>query len=116
MEKSKTLSYDTIATPLHILIEACRRGEPKAQFRIYKMYYRAMYNISLGIVKDPDEAEDIMQESFLSAFEKIGSWKGEVSFGAWLKSIVQNRSVDSWRKIGWQLKVATIKSPEQAGL
>jgi RNA polymerase sigma factor (sigma-70 family) len=80
------------------LIDACRKGDPKAQFRIYKLYYKAMYNISLRIVNNTMEAEDIMQESFLAAFEGISKYSGTVSFGAWLKSIVQNRSIDSLRK------------------
>jgi len=80
------------------LIEACKKGDQKAQFQIYKLYYKTMYNLSFRIVNDPMEAEDIMQESFLTAFEKMGTYSGTVSFGAWLKKIVQNRSIDSWRK------------------
>jgi RNA polymerase sigma-70 factor (ECF subfamily) len=44
------------------------------------------------------EAEDVMQESFLSAFEKIDTYSGTVSFGAWLKKIVINRSLDALSK------------------
>ena len=44
------------------------------------------------------EAEDVMQEAFLSAFNKINTYKGEVSFGAWLKRIVVNRSLDYLKK------------------
>ncbi|MBI9059027.1 sigma-70 family RNA polymerase sigma factor [Labilibaculum sp. DW002] len=80
------------------LIELCGKNNPKAQFKIYKLYYKAMYNSSLRIVKDPAEAEDIMQEAFLAAFKNIGKYKGEVSFGAWLKRIVINRSLDSLKK------------------
>lgn len=80
------------------LIDRCRKGDREAQFRIYGLYYKAMYNTSLRIVKDPGDAEDLMQESFLSAFEKIGSYSGTVSFGAWLRKIVVNRSLDSIRK------------------
>ena len=76
------------------LIDGCKTGDQKAQFQIYKLYYKAMYNTSLRIVNDTMEAEDIMQESFLSAFEKIDSYSGTVSFGAWLKKIVINRSLD----------------------
>jgi len=72
------------------LINGCRRGDQKAQFQIYKLYYKAMYNTSLRIVNNTMEAEDIMQEAFLSAFEKIGSYSGTASFGAWLKKIVQS--------------------------
>jgi RNA polymerase sigma factor (sigma-70 family) len=77
------------------LIDGCKTGDQKAQFQIYKLYYKAMYNTSLRIVSDTMEAEDIMQESFLSAFDKIDTYSGIVSFGAWLKKIVINRSLDS---------------------
>ena len=80
------------------LIDDCRKGDQKAQFMIYKLYYKAMYNISLSIVNNPMEAEDIMQESFLAAFEEIGKYSGTVSLGAWLKIIVRNRSIDSVRR------------------
>jgi RNA polymerase sigma factor (sigma-70 family) len=80
------------------LIDGCRRGDQRSQFQIYKLYYKAMYNTSLRIVNDSMEAEDIMQEAFLSAFEKIGSYSGTVSFGAWLKKIVYNRSIDYLNK------------------
>jgi RNA polymerase sigma factor (sigma-70 family) len=82
----------------HDLIEGCIKGDQKAQFQIYKLYYKAMYNTSLRIVNDTMEAEDIMQEAFLSAFEKIGTYSGTVSFGAWLKRIVINRSLDALNK------------------
>lgn len=80
------------------LLDACKEGDQKAQFQIYKLYYKAMYNTSLRIVSDTMEAEDIMQESFLAAFEKIDTYSGTVSFGAWLKKIVVNRSLDALNK------------------
>jgi len=80
------------------LLDGCKEGDQKAQFQIYKLYYKAMYNTSLRIVNDRMEAEDIMQESFLSAFEKIEMYSGTVSFGAWLKKIVINRSLDTLGK------------------
>tara|TARA_R110002073_G_scaffold4213_2_gene28021 strand:+ start:9189 stop:9638 length:450 start_codon:yes stop_codon:yes gene_type:complete len=57
-----------------------------------------MYNAALRILKDSFEAEDVMQESFLVAFTKLGTFKGEVAFGAWLKRIVINRSLTQLRK------------------
>lgn len=80
------------------LIDGCIAGDQKAQFQIYKLYYKAMFNTSLRIVSDNMEAEDIMQEAFLSAFEKIDTYSGTVSFGAWLKKIVINRSLDALNK------------------
>ena len=80
------------------LIDECRNGSSKAQFEIYKLYYKAMYNTCLRFVRDSMEAEDVMQEAFLAAFRNIDSFRGEVSFGAWLKRIVVNRSLDALRK------------------
>ena len=80
------------------VIDACKAGDRNAQFRIYKLYYKAMYNTSLRIVNDTMEAEDIMQESFLQAFRRIDSYTGEGSFGSWLKRIVTNKSLDAIRK------------------
>jgi RNA polymerase sigma-70 factor (ECF subfamily) len=57
-----------------------------------------MYSVSLRIINDEMEAEDVMQEAFLSAFKKINTYRGEVSFGAWLKRIVVNRSLDYLKK------------------
>ena len=80
------------------LIDGCLNGDIKSQFKLYKLYYKAMFNTSLRIVNDKMVAEDIMQESFLSAFNKLKSYKGDVSFGAWLKKIVVNKSIDTIKK------------------
>ena len=86
------------------LIEACKRGERKAQFEIYKLYSKAMYNTAYRILNNTAEAEDIIQESFLKAFQKIDSFLGDVSFGAWLKKIVVNASLDEIRKKKFDLE------------
>jgi len=80
------------------LIESCKKGSQSAQFEVYQLYYRAMFNTSLRIVQNSYEAEDVMQEAFLNAFTKLDSFKGEVAFGAWLKRIVINRSLTQLKK------------------
>ncbi len=80
------------------LINGCKRRDQQSQFMVYKLYYKAMYNVSLRIVRDETEAEDIMQESFLAAFDRIDTYSGVACFGAWLKKIVENRSYDFLRK------------------
>lgn len=81
------------------LIDACCAHDRNAQFKIYKLYYKTMFNTSLRIVNNTAEAEDIMQESFLDAFQRLHSYTGEGSFGSWLKRIVINRSLDYLRKV-----------------
>jgi len=80
------------------LIKKCKKGNSKAQFEIYKLYYKGMYNVSFRIIQNEVEAEDTMQEAFLSAFNKLDTWSEEVTFGAWLKRIVVNKSLDCLKK------------------
>ena len=89
----------TISKDIHgELIEKCCKNDGLAQLKIYKHYYRQMYNTSLRIVNNPQEAEDVMQDSFLDAFRKIQNYTGEGSFGGWLRSIVVNNSLDVLRR------------------
>jgi len=80
------------------LILLCKQKNQKAQSEIYHRYAKSMYNVSFRIVKDAHFAEDVMQEGFLKAFTKIDDFKQEVAFGAWLKRIVVNCSIDFYKK------------------
>lgn len=111
-------------TAIHInkTLERCRKGNQQAQLLIYKQYYRAMYNTALRIVKDEAEAQDVMQESFLNAFTKLDSFKGDATFGAWLKRIVVNNSLTAYRKnsklsvVAFQDVEERLDVPEDQGL
>lgn len=80
------------------LLELCKIKDQSAQLEIYNRYYNAMYNISKRIVKNSFEAEDIMQDSFLTAFTKLDSLKDLKIFGSWLKRIVINNSIYHYKK------------------
>jgi RNA polymerase sigma factor (sigma-70 family) len=80
------------------LIERCKSGDSIAQEEIYKRYARNMYNTAYRIVAHQAEAEDVLQESFLEVFTKIHEYRGDATFGAWLKRIVVNRSITVLRK------------------
>jgi RNA polymerase sigma-70 factor (ECF subfamily) len=80
------------------LITRCKSGDQSAQLEVYNRYYKAMYNTSFRIVKNSFEAEDIMQESFLKAFTKLETLKDIKTFGAWLKRIVVNNSIQHFNK------------------
>jgi RNA polymerase sigma factor (sigma-70 family) len=80
------------------LIEECRNGNSKAQFRLYNQYSKAMYNLAYRILNNREDAEDILQEAFIECFRNIGSFRFESTFGAWLKKIVVNRCINQLRK------------------
>ena len=80
------------------MIESCKRGDVRAQYQLYSLYNRAMFNICYRMTNQQEEAEDMLQESFTYAFSKLGSFRFESSFGAWLKRIVVNTCINHLKK------------------
>ena len=75
-----------------------------------------MYSICLRMLGNAVEAEDVMQEAFLKAFTKINTYEGKVSFGAWLKKIVINRSLDELKKRKVKFEELNEKIPEEENI
>jgi len=80
------------------LIEECIKGDSKSQFRLYNQYSKAMYNLAYRITNNREDAEDILQDTFVECFRNIASFRFESTFGAWLKTILINRSINHLRK------------------
>ncbi|OZI07569.1 RNA polymerase [Siphonobacter sp. BAB-5385] len=85
------------------LVEACKRGDRKAQYELYRLYSKSMFNVCMRILNHMGEAEDVLQEAFLDAFQKIHDFRQTSTFGAWLKQIVVNRAINQLRqrKVQW---------------
>ena len=81
----------------------CKKGSTKALNNLYKLYSKAMYNISLRILNNAEEAADVLQESFIQAFERIKEFRQETTFGLWIKQIVVNKSISQLRKRRFEL-------------
>lgn len=80
------------------IVDRCKSGDKTAYKELYDLYSKAMFNICYRITNDRYEAEDVLQEAFVSAFKNIGAFRAESSFGAWLKKIVVNRSINHVKK------------------
>ena len=80
------------------LVERCKHGDPRSYAELYQKYSKAMYNTSLRIVNNTGDAEDVLQESFTDAFSAIETFQYKSTFGAWLKKIVINKSINYLRK------------------
>lgn len=80
------------------IVEACKRGDRKAQFELYKLYSKAMYNICMRMLNSAENAEDALQNSFVDVFSKLDSFRFESSIGAWIKRIVINNCINQIKK------------------
>lgn len=80
------------------IIDKCLQGDREAYFKLYKLYSRGMYNVAFRIVHDEEEAEDVLQEAFINAFRNLSLYRGDATFGAWLKRIVVNKSINSVKR------------------
>lgn len=88
---SATMFYDD-------LVEKCKKGDSRSYETLYQQYAKAMYNTSLRIVNNSSDAEDVLQEAFMDAFRYLNDFNYKSTFGAWLKRIVINKSINILRK------------------
>jgi RNA polymerase sigma factor (sigma-70 family) len=99
------------------LVERCRQGDRRSYGELYQKYSKAMFNTSLRIVNNTADAEDVLQESFVDAFAAIDSFAYKSTFGAWMKRIVVNKSINALRKRKMQIvdieKTSAVYLPEE---
>ncbi|WP_411031215.1 RNA polymerase sigma factor [Spongiimicrobium sp. 3-5] len=76
------------------LIEKSKSGHRDSQYRLYGLYVDAMYNVSMRMLGIKEDAEDVVQDSFVEAFKQLDSFRYESTFGSWLKRIVINKSIN----------------------
>lgn len=97
------------------IINRARNGAASAFKELYSLYHRAMFNTAFRITADHAEAEDVLQESFINAFRNLDSFRGDSTFGAWLKRIVVNNSLNSLRRrVHYQLTEELNQIPEES--
>ena len=80
-----------------LVLARARRGDASAFEQIYRRYARPAYTLALRLCGRSDLAEDVAQEAFLKAMEKLSSYRGDAPFGAWLKRLVANSAIDRLR-------------------
>ena len=100
--KKKNQLVNNIMKPEEIsdndLIRGCRENNRKSQEMLYRRYARVMYSLCLIYENDRDNAKDILQEAFIKVFRNIGSFDNKGSLKGWIKKIITNTAIDSYRK------------------
>jgi RNA polymerase sigma-70 factor (ECF subfamily) len=80
-----------------ITLERARRGDMAAYSAIYERFGTACYNLALRVLGEPAAAEDIVQEVFLKLIGTLRGFRGDAPFGAWLKRMTANATIDALR-------------------
>ncbi len=80
------------------IVDQCRKGDAKAQKKLYDMYSPLFMSIAMRYMKNIESAEDVMVMGFFKIFDNIGKFKGEGSFEGWMKRILVNEALMQIRK------------------
>jgi RNA polymerase sigma-70 factor (ECF subfamily) len=80
------------------LVKQCQAGEMSAFQELVSRYHQKVYMVSLGLLRNRDDALDVAQETFLRAYRKINSFQGDSSFYTWIYRIAVNISIDAQRR------------------
>ena len=83
---------------LEQLITNCKKKNVKAQEELYKRYSRVLFSICLKYSSNYADAEDVLQDAFLTIFDKIQQYKAKGSFEGWLKRVTINTALQRYRK------------------
>jgi len=85
---------------LEQLIEQCKRNDVKAQSQIYKLFASKLFSVCLKYSRNYAEAEDNLQDAFVTIFNKISQYKSKGSFEGWMKRITINTALQHYRSVG----------------
>jgi RNA polymerase sigma-70 factor (ECF subfamily) len=80
------------------LVEECKKGSRKAQFRLYNQYSKAMFNLAYRMMNNREDAEDMLQETFIDCFRNLDAFRFDSTIGTWLKRILINKCINQLRK------------------
>ena len=79
------------------LVERCRRGDITAFEELYRAHAGRLYSLACRMLGNPADAEDLLQEIFLSAYRKLDSFRGDAALGTWLYRLATNQILDHVR-------------------
>lgn len=81
------------------LIKNCKKQDAKAQGQLYKLYASKLFSLCLKYSKNYAEAEDNLQDTFVTVFNKIEQYKNKGSFEGWMKRIAINTALQCYRSV-----------------
>jgi RNA polymerase sigma-70 factor (ECF subfamily) len=80
------------------LVRLMAEGDRDALAPLMERHYRRLYRVALAYVRNADDAQDVLQETFVKAFRHAARWNGSAEVGRWLTRIAVNQSIDRYRR------------------
>ncbi len=99
-----------------VLVERCRSGDLSAFEEIYKAHAGKLFSVACRMLGNPADAEDLLQEIFLSAHRKLDGFRGEAALGTWLYRLATNHCLDYLRSRASRTEQVTDALDDEAGL
>jgi RNA polymerase sigma-70 factor (ECF subfamily) len=96
LNKTASIHQDLIADSI--------KGSNKARYQLYQLYSKAMFNVCYRMMNNREDAEDMLQEAFVQAFQKLETFRHESAFGTWLKTITIHACINALNKRKLDLK------------
>jgi RNA polymerase sigma factor (sigma-70 family) len=103
-----TMNLDHTFT-IDSLLEGCKHGERKAQEMLYRTLASRMMGVCMRYAKDRQEAEDVLQMGFVKVFNKVADFRSDGSFEGWIRRIMVNTAIETYRKNLRMLNVVEIE-------
>ena len=98
------------------VIQACRANDPRAQRTLFKQFFGYAKSICLRYTSSVEEAEDVLNEGFLKAFQHLDSYNETLPFKAWLRTILVNTAISHYRKNHRQDQHNSLETGEQVAV
>ena len=94
----KSTAAKAVAEDDRVFVQRAKEGDKEAFRKLFDRYHRRAYAVAIGVVKNPDDAQDVVQDAFVRVHKHIQKFEGSSSFYTWLYRIVMNLSIDHVRR------------------
>ena len=94
------------------IVQGCLRNDARMQKRLFERYFPELMPVCLRYCRSQDDADDVLQESFVKAYGRISTYTGEGPLAAWLKKIVVRTALDKLRRMAREQKVVIPNTAE----
>lgn len=114
-EMASRATQDEAREPELALVERATKGDKEAYRVLVEKYQNRVYSLVLSMTKSKEDAEDIVQESFVKAYLSLKNFRGDSSFYTWIYRVAFNMAIDFQRRNSRRGEVLTSQKQSEDG-